>query len=130
MVREWLRNRDWSLHGEIWERGRHNFADYLIDGNSDDVAFVIHCEEIAAGLTRQEALRQINPRMRKGRPSQAAITAHGGTWMAAPPMGRNGIVFVNLRVLLDPSWAEWFFWPCTECGNKVRWPTDDKGAML
>ena len=130
MVREWLRNRGWSLHGEIWERGRHNFADHLIDGNSDDVAFVIHCEEIAAGLTRQEALRQINPRMRKGRPSQAAITAHGGTWMAAPPMGRNGIVFVNLRVLLDPSWAEWSFWPCDANGNKVRWPTDAEGNML
>ncbi len=150
MVREWLRNRGWSLHDgphRYWEKGSSNFADSLVDGNADDVAFVIHCEEIAAGLTRQEALREINPRMRKGMPSEAARKACAfwlvrdvetgevelhrteGTSLYSASDYKSGTVNTEVVPLRDfGDWME--FWPCTECGNKVRWPTDDKGAML
>ena len=150
MVREWLRKRGWSLRGphRCWEKGRHNFADSLIAGNGEDLAFVIHCEEIAAGLTRQEALRQINPRMRKGMPSEAARLAHGETkdWLC---MGYvlQAVRFcwsVNDHVQMvagtdvfstersdDAAMIEHCtFWPCDRHGNKVPWPTDAKGEML
>lgn len=149
MVREWLRNRGWSLHGEMpryWEKGSRNFADSLIDGNSDDLAFVIHCEEIAAGLARQEALRQINPRMHKGMPSEAARDAHGGPWV-----GHMGGEFPLLAIgywhdgSFNAGLVSWdehkvkvaalskhpcAFWPCDANGHKLRWPTDANGAML
>ncbi len=146
MVREWLRKRGWSLHGEIWEKGRHNFADSLIDGNSDDVAFVIHCEEIAAGLTRQEALREINPRMRKGMPSEAARKACAswlvrdvetgevelhrteGTSLYSASDYKSGTLKTEAVPLRDfGDWVE--FWPCDANGNKTRWPTDANGEM-
>ena len=133
MVREWLRNRGWSLHGEIWERGRHNFADCLIDGNSDDVAFVIHCEEIAAGLSRQEARRQIDPRMRKGWPNTGALSAH--KYWLAKPFGDDAfcVVWTTAEIIDKQERAgdvDIGFWPCDANGNKVRWPTDANGAML
>ena len=80
------------------------------------------------GMSVQDFLREINPRMRK-RPSQAAISAHDGLWIAEPPIGQGGIVVVSLRVVLDQSWSEWSFWPCDEHGSKVKWPTD-AGVML
>ena len=147
---EWLRNRGWSLRGgphRCWERGRHNFADSLIDGNSDDVEFVIHCEEIAAGLTRQEALREINPRMRKGMPSEAARKACAswlvrdvetgevelhrteGTSLYSASDYKSGTLKTEALPLRDfGDWME--FWPCDRHGNKLRWPTDANGAML
>ena len=136
MVREWLPKRGWSLRGgphTLWERGGHNFADSLIDGNTDDLAFVIHCGGggIAAGLSRQEALREINPRMRKGMPSQAALRAHRGLWLRL--VGKENIATVLSRLIEEfPSSRddESFFWPCDESGNKTRWPTDATGEML
>ena len=150
MVREWLRNRGWSLHSgphRRWERGGemggHNFADSLIDGNSDDLAFVIHCEEIAAGLTRQEALREINPRMRKGMPSEAARIAHGENkdWLCMGYVLRvvrfcwsvmvDGTDVFSTERSEDAAMIErCTFWPCDANGNKVRWPTDANGALL
>ena len=150
MVREWLRNRGWSLRGEMprcWVKGSHNFADSLVDGNGDDLAFVIHCEEIAAGLTRQDALRQINPRMHKGMPSEAARKACAswlvrdvetgevelhrteGTSLYSASDYKSGTLQTEAVPLRDfGDWME--FWPCDANGNKLRWPTDANGAML
>ena len=149
MVREWLRNRGWSPHGEMgyWEKGSRNFADSLVDGNVDDLAFVIHCEEIAAGLTRQEALREINPRMRKGMPSEAARKACAswlvrdvetgevelhrteGTSLYSASDYKSGTLKTEAVPLRDfGDWME--FWPCDANGNKLRWPIDANGAML
>ena len=107
-------------------------------------------ERIAAivGSTPQAILREINPRMRKGMPSEAARDAHDGFWLAIPDfacMGAHapivvtfdgdgfgiwhpeGFAFPNSK----PKTAHfWHFWPCDEHGNKVRWPTDAAGKML
>ena len=107
-------------------------------------------ERIAAivGSTPQAILREINPRMRKGMPSEAARDAHDGFWLAIPDfacMGAHapivvtfdgdgfgiwhpeGFAFPNSK----PKTAHfWHFWPCDEHGNKVRWPTDAEGKML
>ena len=134
MVREWLRNRGWSLHGgphRRWERGGHNFADSLIDGNSDDLAFVIHCEEIAAGLTRQEALREINPRMHEI--TDGAFRSHsfnGGWWIVEDANREPTVRRLILKWCSDAGQQRAKGWPCDERGNKVRWPTDAEGKML
>ena len=131
MVRDWLTSKGCYRQDGPWRHPTEKYS--YTDGEYGGLLWDNTLGMISADFgfaTVQALLREINPRMRKGRPSQAAITAHGGTWMAAPPLGRNGIVFVNLRVLLDPSWAEWSFWPCDDHGNKVLWPTDANGEML
>ena len=79
----------------------------------------------------QSLLREINPRMRKGMPSQAALRAHRGLWLRS--LGKENIATVLSRQLEEfpsPRDAESFFWPCDENYNKVKWPTDAQGNML
>jgi len=83
------------------------------------------------GCAPQFLLREINPRMRKGMPSKAALRAHRGLWLRS--IGTDTIATV-LSLLLDefPSRRdnESYFWPCDDNGNKTRWPTDAEGNML
>ncbi len=81
--------------------------------------------------TVQALLREINPRMRKGMPSQAALRAHRGLWLRS--LGKENIAIVLSRLLEEfpsPRDAESFFWPCDDNYNKTRWPTDANGVML
>jgi hypothetical protein len=103
----------------------------------------------------QALLREINPRMRKGMPSEAAREAHGfkgGMWVGSRGEAGSGgtLVFVSFDdsssglplTVWDFSefdtWEvgqseiddEWLFWPADESGNKTRWPTDAEGNML
>ena len=99
------------------------------------------------GKTMQSLLREINPRMRKGMPSQAALAAHNHWLVRDTETGeislhraeggnlysvihyRNGTKNPDSEALPDfGTWME--FWPCDEHGNKVRWPTDAQGNML
>jgi hypothetical protein len=111
------------------------------------------------GKSTQELLIEINPRMRKGLPSEAAIDAHrqvGGMWTGTYGTVGGGGFVVFCSFMTEPSdnpaagplvvwddeefhdseWQKeqlqnyWHFWPCDAHGNKVRWPTDDHGAML
>jgi hypothetical protein len=110
-----------------------------------------------AGVTDQDLLRQINPRLRKGVPSEAAQSDHarkGGVWIAARgELGDGGtICFISFYgddglehsgpfalwdgiEWRDTDWGdgydltEWSFWPCDEHGQRVRWPERD-GAPL
>ena len=79
----------------------------------------------------QALLEKINPRMRKGMPSQAALRAHRGLWLRS--LGKENVATVLSRQLEEfpsPRDAESFFWPCDENYNKTRWPTDANGVML
>lgn len=98
-------------------------------------------ERIAAivGSTPQAILREINPRMRKGWPSGNALANHD-RWIARKPYGDLIVCrwrppyMVNAAgggdFALREQCEHWEFWPCDECGNKVRWPTDAQGNML
>ena len=98
-------------------------------------------ERIAAieGATVQSLLRAVNPRMRKGTPSEAARAAHP-TWLVRSISSgeiemyriHDGAWFAST----DPLYPEEMglglyreFWPCDGHGNKVRWPEKD-GVML
>jgi len=97
----------------------------------------------------QALLREINPRMRNGIPSAAAIAAHevsGGNWLAQSAQ-KGGVLRVlnwsisdhraklntldtTQKIPRDMVPDSWCFWPCDEHGNKTRWPTDAEGNML
>ena len=101
------------------------------------------------GRTVQALLREINPRMRKGMPSAAAIAAHeaqGNHWLAKSAQN-GGVLRVVILFLSDAAVkvqaldttqqlervdvpSSWCFWPCDEYGSKVRWPVDAEGNML
>lgn len=94
-------------------------------------------------MTLQALLREINPRMRKGCPSEAARRKHDGFWLMRLPYSPPTVVKWNESqagwqaqqvncndvVSFDDA-AHCFFWPCDAEANKIRWPTDDNGNML
>lgn len=124
MVREWLANLDPAIMPSACI--------------SDDIIAVSEL----CGETPQALLREINPRMRKGMPSEAARKACAswlvrdaetgevelhrteGTSLYSAGDYKSGAV--PLRDFGD--WME--FWPCDANGNKTRWPTDANGALL
>jgi len=89
-----------------------------------------------AGLSIQELLRRINPRMRSGRPSIAALQAVEYWLVRDVETGEvelhNSTCFSKyLRsVLGSADFPQWEYWPCDARGNKVPWPTDEHGTML
>ena len=95
------------------------------------------------GITLQALLRQLNQRMRKGCPSEAARRKHDGFWLMRLPYSPPTVVKWNESqagwqaqqvncndVVSSDDAAHCFFWPCDAEANKIRWPTDGTGNML
>ena len=145
LVTGWLLANGWTqTKPRWWERGEDGF---LFDSETfDSLWFWTYA--LAAIYTAgnvQQLLCKINPRMRKGTPSEAARAAHmklGGLWVQS--YGTQLVKIINdcgpFFVTLDNDgdetrWESVFvdrasFWPCDEHGNKVRWPTSADGEML
>lgn len=131
LVTAWLLTNGWTqTKPRWWERGEDGL---LFDSESfDQQWFWTHA--LAAIYTAgniQALLSKINPRMRKGMPSQEALRAHRGLWLRS--LGKENIAIVLSRLLEEfpsPRDTESFFWPCDEHYSKVRWPTDAQGNML
>ena len=104
---------------------------YVTVSLKNGLAEVIEKIALIEGRSAQGLLREINPRMRKGMPSQEALRAHRGLWLRS--LGKENIAIVLSRLLEEfpsPRDAESFFWPCDDNYNKTRWPTDANGVML
>jgi hypothetical protein len=117
-------------------------------GTGADISYVLAKLSRLSCKTPQALLREINPRMRKGMPSRAALEAHGenGDWVVfrnvlhavrfvwtvcdAVQMVSGFDVFRGDNPEDAAMIAECSFWPCDKHGNKVRWPTDAEGKML
>lgn len=132
MVRDWLTSKGCYRQDGPW---RHPTEKYrYTDGEYggllwEDTLFKLSVDFELASV--QALLREINPRMRKGMPSQAALRAHRGLWLRS--VGTESIATVLSRLIEEfPSSRDdgSFFWPCDDNGNKVRWPTDAEGKML
>lgn len=141
LVTDWLLKNGWmQTKPRWWERGEDAFT--FDSATFDQLWFWTHA--LAAIYTNgnvQALIREINPRMRKGWPSDAAVAAHSH-WMARH--AKLGCIIVG-TIETDPDWvpglvsrtthldksrsADWEFWPCDANGNKVRWPEKD-GVML
>ena len=146
LVTGWLLANGWTqTKPRWWERGEDGF---LFDSETfDSLWFWTYA--LAAIYTAgnvQQLLCKINPRMRKGMPSQAARAAHAGPWVGH--MGGEfplvtighwgddgsftaGLMLWDARKVAEAAEAKYqcAFWPCDEHGAKVRWP-EENGAML
>lgn len=157
MVRDWLTARKAYRLDGFWRHPQEQKYCYT-DGEYGGLLWsdTLHKLTVDFGLASVQALlREINPRMRKGMPSQAAREAHGfkgGMWVGSRGEAGSGgtLVFVSFDdsssglplTVWDFSefdtWEvgqseidnEWLFWPADEHGNKTRWPTDAEGKML
>ena len=146
-VRDWLLANGWQQSKpNWWEKGADGF---LFDPQTfDQVWFWLYALAAIHETNIQGMLREINPRMRKGLPSRAALEAHGenGDWVVfrnvlhavrfvwtvcdAVQMVSGFDVFRSDNPEDAAMIAECSFWPCDKQGNKVRWPTDADGKML
>ena len=146
-VRDWLLANGWQQSKpNWWEKGADGF---LFDPQTfDQVWFWLYALAAIHETNIQGMLREINPRMRKGMPSRAALEAHGenGDWVVfrnvlhavrfvwtvcdAVQMVSGFDVFRSDNPEDAAMIAECSFWPCDKHGNKVRWPTDADGKML
>ena len=132
MVRDWMVGRGCYRQDGHWRHPREQYR--YTDGEYggllwEDTFFKLSVDFELASV--QALLREINPRMRKGMPSQAALRAHRGLWLRS--VGTESIATVLSRLIEEfPSSRDdgSFFWPCDDNGNKVRWPTDATGEML
>ncbi len=147
LVTDWLLSNGWQqTKPRWWERGEDGF---LFDSETfDSLWFWTYA--LAAIYTAdnvQQLLCKINPRMRKGMPSQAARAAHAGPWVGH--MGGEfplvtighwgddgsftaGMMRWDARKVAEAAEAKYpcAFWTGDEHGNKVKWPTDANGVML
>lgn len=133
MVRDWLTARKAYRLDGFWRHPQEQKYCYT-DGVYGGLLWsdTLHKLTVDFGLASVQALlREINPRMRKGMPSKAALHAHRGLWLRF--IGTKTIATVLSRLIEEfpsPRDNESFFWPCDEHGNKTRWPTDAEGNML
>ena len=144
-VRDWLLANGWQQSKpNWWEKGADGF---LFDPQTfDQVWFWLYALAAIHETNIQGMLREINPRMRKGMPSEAALEAHGenGDWVVfrnvlhavrfvwtvcdAVQMVSGFDVFRSDNPEDAAMIAECLFWPCDKHGNKVRWP--EKGGVM
>ena len=147
-VSEWLRAQGFDMRlGGLLHAGGYLVHWEPIASARQATEDALHAVVQYRKQSLQSLLREINPRMRKGIPSRAALEAHGenGDW----------VVFRNVLHAVRFVWtvcdvvqmvsgfdvfrsdnpedaamiAECSFWPCDKHGNKVRWPEKD-GVML
>jgi len=138
MVRDWLTSKGCYRQDGPWRHPTEKYS--YTDGEYggllwEDTLFKLSVDFELASV--QALLREINPRMRKGCPSNAAIQAHDGPWLELRGASRlPGVTEFGSDP--DQGQREWIedyckdalFWPCDRYGNKVRWPTDAQGEML
>lgn len=154
---EWLSRQDREQYDEAQGLTIEMVADYFKRRDWTKYALGSSLRAICAleGMKLQQLLREINPRMRQGKPSTAALGIHcanGGLWIACiGVVGFSGSIMVvslhadddEMAIWDEDEWhnyeyvtsletalADWRFWPCDERGNKVRWPENAAGAML
>ena len=150
MVREWLTAQNATFRNGHWTHpnGKYRYK----DGKYGGLLWSLTLSQIAADFGKaneQALLREINPRMRKGMPSDAALAEHD-EWIVRTPFGATFIAEISyggsddgFSIMMPPindhcdaefiaekHWPECLFWPCDKHGNKVRWPTDAAGKML
>lgn len=148
MVRDWMVGRGCYRQDGHWRHPREQYR--YTDGEYggllwEDTLFKLSVDFELASV--QALLREINPRMRKGMPSEAARKACAswlvrdaetgevelhrteGTSLYSASDYKSGTLKTEAIPLRDfGDWME--FWPCDRHGNKLRWPTDANGAML
>ena len=149
-VSEWLRAQGFDMRlGGLLHAGGYLVHWEPIASARQATEDALHAVVQYRKQSLQSLLREINPRMRKGMPSDAALAEHD-EWIVCTPFGATFIAEISyggsddgFSIMMPPindhcdaefiaekHWPECLFWPCDEHGNKVRWPTDAQGNML
>ncbi len=156
MVRVYLRDHLGLLHQKpftgdmVWMHRPESEAGGIDWPPSLGLAYAVqHCAAARLAILNerysiQETLAQINPRMHKGEPSDAAKEACQNTpWLARDEFGNPRVGFWSKRHSEAP-WTfyvqgrgnlslervkAWSFWPANARLDKTRWPERD-GVML
>lgn len=149
MVREWLLAQGFDMRlGGLLHAGRYLVEWEPIESAWRSTEASLYAVAQYRNQSVQSLLREINPRMRKGMPSDAALAEHD-EWIVCTPFGATFIAEISyggsddgFSIMMPPindhcdaefiaekHWPECLFWPCDEHGNKVRWPEKD-GVML
>ena len=148
-VSEWLRAQGFDMRlGGLLHAGGYLVHWEPIASARQATEDALHAVVQYRKQSLQSLLREINPRMRKGMPSRAALEGHeNGDWVVfrnvlhavrfvwtgdgdAVQMVSGFDVFRSDNPEDAAMIAECSFWPCDKHGNKVRWPTDAEGKML
>ena len=147
LVAKWLVVNGWQqTKPNWWDKGEDGF---LFDSHIFDqqMFWLYALAAIYTNGNAQAILCNINPRMRKGMPSEAAREACASWLVRDVETGevelhrtegaalysasdyKSGTLKTEAVPLRDfGDWME--FWPCDANGNKTRWPTDVEGNML
>lgn len=145
-IRMWLDRKGWNTGiGRIYSK-RRNDGSFCYVSTTNELSSALSDMAGEEGMNLQGVLREINPRIRKGMPSQQSRDAHYGRWVASRTeeythttiarfvgggLGQMMLQFEDQRHTHEPTdWMLWSFWPCDENGNKVRWPVNAAGEML
>lgn len=132
MVRPWLRAKGFTLkqteRWSVWVRGAEAVHDHLLT----ETVTLEYLASTVAQCSLQSLLREINPRMRAGWPSEEEIQRHA-RWIArnqntgtvvvgvVKPDEEHGAVLKLHSGFLAKAFADgWSFWPCDQHGNKTR----------
>lgn len=135
MVEEWLLKNGWCLSAT----NRMYFKEVdgaIIAATRRDKGGSLWWIAEQEKITLQQLLRVMNPRMRPGWPSDSALSAHKTWIMTITDSSKNILSYwgsyarVRTKAMCDDREGTVSCWPCDSHGNKVRWPTDDKGNML
>ncbi len=98
LVRAYLERTGWTrVDGDTWTLGERVVSPTGYRLALED-AITLLC-----GTTPQAILRDLNPRLRKGCPDQAARSAHPDYWLAISPSGAGFMVKFDLRRGDDPG---------------------------
>ncbi len=135
MIRAHMEAEGWRLVRGVWE---------LRDADGRWQGGVVDDDRFIDRMFDQEWIRKLNPRMRKGVPSDAAKESLQNTpWLARDEFGNPRVGFWSKRHSEAP-WtfyvqgrgnlslervASWSFWPSNAQLDKVPWPERD-GVML
>ena len=147
IARAYLERTAWTIAtlADIWP-ARWTKCGETVWVDADDLSITMRGLARVEQRSVQAILREINPRLRKGVPSEAAQAAHGGRWIACRSDEYKHTTIVRIlhgmgsRIVLQFESHQpnheisseldlWSFWPCDSAGNKVRWPERD-GVML
>ena len=138
MVREYATKAGYGLsQAGLRAPNQGGFITYANPMRDDAMPWLVECLAGREQRSIQSLLREIHPRMRRGRPSQAERDAHEGPWLASLP-GSHVLLVGNFSDdgetffpgLAGPmrntcegaqDWMDaWAFWPCDQHGNKTR----------
>ena len=145
MVREWLEIHGWEVrecgNGSTDAKKRFTYRVSVLRCAWDScLGWLLTRVAAAERMSVQALLREINPRMREGVPSEAARQAHPGNWLVSGCLNQSKEKHFevwhsrNLHLAsnypYNPDGKRIECWPLDEHGSKVRWPTDSEGKML